>query len=244
MRLKARALALLASLGLATGALAAGLQVSPTSLTIAARQNADGLWLANTGGEALRAQVRVYRWTQDGGKDVLTPTREVLASPPMLELEVGVRQQLVRIIRLGAPPTGNSQEAYRVIINELPVDRPGAKGLQFALQYSLPVFTLPAGAAPAPPQLQWALVHAGEQLFVEVANSGGTHAQIADLAYTDAAGARSTVAPGLLGYVLPGARMRWLLKSPAAQALAGGGHWEAMINGTVGQSVTMAAPTR
>ena len=44
-------------------------------------------------------------------------------------------------------------------------------------------------------------------------------------------------------YFLPGARMRWALKLPAA-ALASGGRWEAMINGTTDTGIPLAAPAR
>lgn len=223
-------------------AVAAGLQVSPVSIDVPATQNAEGLWLSNTGDGVVNAQVRVYRWTQNEQGDQLTPTRELLASPPMLELPVGERQ-LIRAVRLGAPPTDGAEQAYRMIIDELPVQQPGRKGLQYVLRYSVPVFVQPAGAPASPPALQWALQREGDKTLLQVSNSGGTHAQLADLVFIDAAGQRTQVAPGLLGYVLPGARMRWALKLPAA-ALASGGRWEAMINGTSDTGIPLAAPAR
>lgn len=223
-------------------ALASGLQVSPVSITVPATQNAEGLWLSNTGNGVVNAQVRVYRWTQNEQGDQLEPTRELLASPPMLELPVGERQ-LIRAIRLGAPPTGGVEQAYRLVIDELPIPTPGRKGLQYVLRYSVPVFVQPAGAPASPPELQWALVPEGGKLLLEVSNRGGTHAQLADLVFTSGAGQRTEVAPGLVGYVLPGARMRWTLKLAPA-ALAGGGSWEAMINGNTEQNLPLAAPAR
>lgn len=211
--------------GLAAGA---GLQVSPISLTLAPTQNADGLWLSNVGDDVLHAQVRVYRWTQDGGEDQLTTSRELIVSPPMLQLAAGGRQ-LVRVIRLGVPPADGAEQAYRVLIDELPIESEDRKGVQFVLRHSLPIFVTPAGSAPSAPRLHWKLRHDGAQSVLEVSNSGGTHAQVADLTFTDAAGLRTTVAAGLLGYALPGARMRWAVKTPAVTT---GGRWEAMINGT------------
>ena len=210
---------------------ASGLQVSPVSLTLQPTQNADGLWLSNTGDSVVNAQVRVYRWTQEGFEDKLTPSRGLLASPPMLQLPAEGRQ-LIRAIRVGAPPSGPgaAEEAYRVIIDELPVDTQGKKGLQFVLRYSVPIFIEPAGTPASAPQLTWALRQEAGKVVLEVANSGGTHAQLADLHFTDSAGRRTAVHGGLLGYVLPGAQMRWVLKTPAA-TFSAGGSWEAMING-------------
>lgn len=222
--------------------LASGLQVSPVSIAVPATQNAEGLWLSNTGDTSVRAQVRVYRWTQEGDADHLAPTKELLASPPMIELAVGERQ-LIRAVRLGAPPTDSAETAYRLIIDELPSEEPGRKGLQYVLRYSVPVFVQPAGAPASEPQLQWALRREGDKIWLEVGNSGGTHAQLADLAYVDPAGQRTPVAPGLLGYALPGAHMRWAIKPPAA-VLAGGGQWEAMINGKTEQSIPLAVRPR
>ncbi|MDM0033209.1 molecular chaperone [Variovorax sp. J22P271] len=234
MRLRHAALAVL---GLAcTWAAASGLQVSPVTLTLQPSQNADGLWLSNTGDNVVHAQVRVYRWTQENGEEKLTPSRNILASPPMLELAEADRQ-LIRVIRTGAPPGGAGavEDAYRLIIDELPVeDRTPKKGLRFVLRYSVPIFVEPAGAAPAAPQLTWSLRREGEHAVLDVANRGGTHAQLAALSFVDAAGRRTVVHDGLLGYVLPGAQMRWTLKSPVA-AFATGGSMEAMLNGSTTQ---------
>lgn len=207
---------------------AAGLQVTPTSLTLQARQNADGLWLSNTGTTALQAQVRVFRWTQDNGEERFEPTQALAISPPMLELAPGARQ-LVRVIRLGAPPA--REDSYRLIVDELPPDdanRP--PGLQFVLRYSLPVFLAAAGDAAPAPKLRAQLSFQGEQVRIEVRNDGDQHAQLADLVFVDPHGTRHALQSGLLGYALPGQRMRWPLAAPA-ELLRGGGTLKARING-------------
>ena len=54
---------------------AAGLQVSPTSLSLPAKQRGGIFTLGNKGTEPLTAQVRVFRWTQDAnGGEILEPT--------------------------------------------------------------------------------------------------------------------------------------------------------------------------
>jgi len=226
---------------------AAGLQVAPVTLTLQPAQQADGLWLSNTGGMPMNAQVRVFRWTQADGQEKLEPTRALIVSPPMLQLPAEGRQ-LVRVIRSGPPPSGMAEESYRVLIDELPLAEtappsssqalpppqspPGAaKGLNFVMQHSLPIFISPAGAAPNPPQLTWKLLRQGAQAVLEVANSGGTHAQLAGLVFTDAAGRQTPVHQGLLGYVLPGSTMRWPLK-PSSTTFAAQGRWQVMINGS------------
>ena len=209
-------------------AVAAGLQVTPTSLTLQAKQSADGLWLSNTGSKPLQAQVRVYRWTQENDQERYEATRALAISPPMLELAPGARQ-LLRVIRLGAPPA--AEESYRLIVDELPPgdqDRPA--GLQFVLRYSVPVFLAPPGDAALAPELRAQLSFEGEQARLSVHNRGGQHAQLADLVFVDALGGRHAIASGLFGYALAGQRMRWPLAAPA-ELLRGPGTFKARING-------------
>jgi len=222
---------LFAGLSLLSGmAAASGLQVSPVSLTLQPTQNADGLWLSNEAENVIRAQVRVYRWTQEGSEEKLTPSRGLVISPPMLQL-AAADKQLVRVIRVGAPPSGAgaTEEAYRVSIDELPIETKDKKGLQFVLHYSVPIFVEPVGGS-SPPQLRWTLVRDGDKVALEVANSGGKHAQLADMSFVDGHGKRTEMAAGLFGYVLPGVTMRWMLKLPAA-AFASGGTLEGKVNG-------------
>ncbi|WP_201564123.1 molecular chaperone [Psychrobacter sp. CMS30] len=216
-------------------AMASGLQVSPISLSIQARENASGLTLSNTGDNVVHAQVRVYHWSQDETGDQLTLSRGLLASPPMIELNPNDKQ-LIRIIRAKAPPHGSGAvaDSYRILVNELPIKSPDQKsGLQFALSYSLPVFVQPVGVVKTAPKLQWS-THVqpdNKQIKLRVHNGGNGHAQLASLSFVDTTGTSIDVHKGLLGYVLPGATMYWTLKTPPS-ALTTGGKFKAMINGT------------
>jgi len=221
---------------LATSAFGAGLQVTPVSLRLVAARNADGLTLSNAGTERLQAQVRVYQWTQSDGKDQLTPSDGLVISPPMLTIEPGA-EQLVRVIRTGPPPAGAAEQAYRLAIDELPGETNDKGGLQFVLHYSVPVFLEPKGAPPQAPQLSWQLLSEGGKAVLQVANAGTLHAQLAQVRYVAPSGNRVVIHDGLLGYVLPGATMRWPLNQPSS-AFAGSGTFEAMING---EQATQAA---
>jgi fimbrial chaperone protein len=210
---------------------ASGLQVTPTTLSLKGSQNADGLWLSNTGDDELHAQVRVYHWTQDAAGDQLAPSSGLVISPPMLQIASG-NQQMIRVIRVGAPPNGAGavEDAYRLAIDELPVDPRGKPGLHFVLHYSVPIFIEPAGATTPAPQLQWTLQQDGQHVTLQVSNHGNGHAQLATLNFVDPAGHRTEIEAGLLGYVLPGSTMHWVLKPPA-KTFTAGGTLEVMING-------------
>lgn len=222
---------------------ASGLQVTPTGLTLQARQVAAALWLSNSGDSLVRAQVRVYQWTEAAGQDHLEPSRELVISPPMLQVEPG-RQQMIRVIRVGAPPSGAGavEAAYRLSVDELPITEPGQAGLRFVVHYSLPVFIEPVGAIATKPDLHWQLLDSGGKVALAASNSGNGHAQLSGLTFIASNGRKTTLAPGLLGYVLPGARMEWTLAPPAA-LFARGGTLEAMVNGHK-TSVALASPTR
>ncbi len=234
---------------LASGAAwASGLQVSPMLLTIKTPLVAEGLWLSNTGTKELHAQVRVFRWTQAGleGKQ-LAPSRELVISPPIVDLQPG-QKQLVRVIRTGQPPVGKhaSERAYRLIINELP--RPKSerhKGINFILRYSLPVFVEPAGTAKPPASaLHWTLRLNGGQAVLRATNDGAKHARLTDVVFIAAGGARTVLKNGLFGYVLAHATRDWNLK-PGAKVFAQGGSIQAQVNGkTVTQPVTLGTAPR
>jgi fimbrial chaperone protein len=216
---------------------AAGLQVTPTGLTLSARQNADGLWLSNSSSEPLHAQVRAFRWSQAGDEDRLEPTRDLIVSPPALQLPPGERQ-LVRVIRAGPPPS-EGETSYRVIVDELPVPADGdsraARGLRFVLQYSLPVFLLsaasPSASGPGAPSLDARLMIDAGRWRLQIANRGDRHAQLADLSLVDRTGRRHVLGEGLAGYVLAGQQRTWALPQGLQASSLDAGAIDVRVNG-------------
>ena len=138
------------------------------------------VWLTNSGTSPVKLQVRVFRWVQQDGQEQLLPTDALMATPPMQELAAG-QQQLVRVMRADKEPPA-AQQHYRLIVDEVPDLAIRAGGMQFVLRYSIPVFVQPSAGTLAP-QLQARLVKLTDgRNGVEVANSGNSYAQIADLA--------------------------------------------------------------
>lgn len=219
---------------------ASGLQVSPIGMRFAAVTRADALWLTNTGNDAIHAQVRVFRWTQADGKDYLEASRDLVVSPPMVTIAPGDRQ-MVRVIRQIDPPGDGNEGAYRVLVDELPVDGKDTEGLKFVLRYSVPVFLAPRGdpTVKATLQASWDATPGGSVLRVR--NTGTGHAQIADVVRQDAKGDRMSLLPGLVGYALPGATMEW--RVPGATP-PGGGALRARINGETAESTLVVDPGR
>ena len=203
---------------------ASGLQVTPVTLTLEQTQRAEGIWLSNSGDSPINAQVRVFRWSQSSYKDQLAASQGLVISPPMLTIPPGGKQ-LIRVIRTGSP--AKVEDAYRLSINELPQTAAKKNNLQFVLHYSVPVFIQPPGVTDTYAKLQWQIQHSDGRAWLEVSNQGDGHAQLSEVNIITASGSRRNITPGLLGYVLPGATMRWPLPASTGQ----GEKLEAMVNG-------------
>ncbi|MDN4063988.1 MULTISPECIES: fimbrial biogenesis chaperone [Ralstonia solanacearum species complex] len=192
---------------------AAALQISPIRLDLLPGQNAASLTLRNRGTQPLNAQVRVFRWTQDGDGDHLEPAPGLVASPPIVQIP-GEGEQLVRVV-LTQPATGNGEQAYRLLIDELPERRPQAQtGVTMQLRYSVPVFV--NASIEAPPRLSASLRRDGERAMLVVHNLEARHAQLAGVSIEWNDGTQSPLTEGLLGYALAGATRAW----PVADARA------------------------
>ncbi len=216
---------------------AASLQVAPTSLQLGARQNAEALWISNSGTAPVDVQARVFRWTQRNGRDELEPTTDLVVSPPMQALAAG-QQQLIRVVR-AVPQAPAAQLSYRVIVDEVPKLDPTRQGMQFVLRYSLPVFVQPEDGAATTPDLQATVVTPPDgKPVLEVHNRGTGYAQLADLA-VGTPDRPQIFQPGLVGYVLGGQTMRWPLDIAAGRL--SGATLSAKINGA--SQATPLSPT-
>src|SRR5690349_12830821 len=99
-------------------AAAGSLRVSPVMLQFVAPAGAAMLTLRNEHNEPVDVQARVFRWRQVNGKDELTPTTDVVVSPPITTLPAS-GEQTVRVVRVDKQPVAE-EEAFRVIVDELP----------------------------------------------------------------------------------------------------------------------------
>lgn len=184
----------------APAAEAASLRVVPTLLDVASPTVATSIRVTNEGAAAVSVQVRVFRWTQVNGEDVLEPTTTVVVSPPIALLQPGV-ENVVRVIRTSPSPV-IGEEAYRLLVDELPDPAaPPAAGVNLLVRHSIPVFF---GAAASAPDLRWSIAPAEGGYALTASNAGERRLRVADLELTDAAGRVAGAAPGLAGYVLGG----------------------------------------
>ena len=224
-----RALVLCCAVGGGAAAMAANLQISPVLINFAAAQNTAGVSLMNLGDQPLFGQVRVYLWDQQNGEDVLTPTQEVVASPPLVQIAAR-GSQTIRLVRTGAHD-GAAEHTYRVLIDEVARDDgPAVSGVDIRLRYSVPVFI--AGTNPAAQeQLSWVVSRKDGAWMMRVSNAGQKHAQIGTLVLANRAGKEFTISSGLFGYVLPGRNREWRLPVDKDADLGGVLAIKASVNG-------------
>ena len=131
---------------------AANLVVNPVRVTLSESQKTGAITVLNKSTEPVSIQLEVLSWSQEEGKDVLTPTREILATPPIFTIPAGA-SQLIRI-GLRRVPEMQREQTYRVILQELPAPpSPEFNGTRMMMRISLPVFVLPKLATK--PVLLW-----------------------------------------------------------------------------------------
>ncbi|MBV4457713.1 molecular chaperone [Pseudomonas sp. COR58] len=234
---------------------ASSVLIWPIDPVLEADQQASALWLENRGNETANLQIRVFGWSQSGFEEQYRNQREVIGSPPVAKIEPG-QKQLVRLTRTQDVPPGQ-ELAYRIIIDEIPSALPPAAedgktaaAIRFQMRYSVPLFAYGAGLwskedstrqrdpkGVGVPQLSWRTVAVDGRPFVEVRNQGAVHARLTDVAIRQG-GQSKPLAEGLLGYVLPGAVMRW----PAPVPPGGEAALQVRVNGAT--QVQSIAPAR
>ncbi|RYG30821.1 MAG: molecular chaperone [Burkholderiales bacterium] len=184
---------------------ATDLRVAPVMLEPLPGQRSTTLTVLNGEEKPVRVQVRVMRWTQVNGEEKLEPTTDVVASPPQAQLQPG-QHYLIRVVRTTRTqiPT---EEAYRVLVDEVPDPadaRPGA--VSMVVRQSIPVFFSDANQRVS--VVDWSIARRGDQTEVVAHNRGTRRLRLSDIVI-EAHDGPIHEQSGLVGYVLPGATMRF-----------------------------------
>lgn len=194
------------------GARAASFQVNPVRVVLSAAQPTAVLHVTNTSDTPTVVQLQSLAWSQNDGHDVYTPTRALLATPPIFTIAPG-HAQVVRI-GLRSAPDSRRETSFRLFLSEVPpAPQSGFRGLQIALRIGIPVFVEPA--APTAPALQWSWQRlSAEQVEIRATNTGSAHVEITKL-MLGTPGRNAPLVSEFGGYVLPGATHTWTVKLAA-----------------------------
>lgn len=184
--------------------------VNPVRVTLSPGRAVAAITVHNDGNDASVIQLETSRWTQQNGKDVLAPTEDMLATPPIFTLQPG-GSQIVRV-GLRRPADAQGEVTYRLLLREVPPPQPISQGLRVALAISMPVFVV--SAHPAFANLTWQAARLADgSIELQATNTGNAHVQIGALELLPADGAAPLAQKSVATYVLPGNTRSWTLKS-------------------------------
>jgi fimbrial chaperone protein len=186
----------------------AAMQISPILIDLQAPAASGTLNVANQAPQPASVQVRVFRWTQAEGAETLTPTQDVVASPPFATIPSG-STLAIRVIRASTAPVVG-EEAYRVVIDQLPEsNRNGQVVVNMLLRQVLPAFF----GAPdkTPSDVNWSLRRMPKGLALVARNAGDRRMRIGNDVLTFPGRRPIRLGGGLLGYVLGRSEMSWTI---------------------------------
>lgn len=191
---------------------AGSFSVNPVRVDLSAAELNSVIHVENTSGAPVTIQLMPMEWSQADGKDLLTPTRELLATPQIFRLQPGA----VQVVRIGAlrRPDDDKDLPYRLILEEIPSPPPpDFKGMQVALKVSMPIFLKPARESRE--KLDMALTALPDnQLKLAVTNSGTGVAHLSGLSLRDDAAPDKLLATYQNAiYVHPGQRRELTLRT-------------------------------
>lgn len=124
------ALALIA----AVPAAATQVSLSPVILEAPAAARAQAVSIHNPGKTAVRFQVEVLAWTQEGGKDATAPTSAVMASPRIVEIPAG-GTRAINVARV----RGSGPAYFRLMLRQLASPDQPKGTMAFLTNHHLPV---------------------------------------------------------------------------------------------------------
>ena len=175
-------------------AIASQVSLMPTSLIGDPSQHSHAVTLTNADEVAVRYQVTVHRWIQEGGIDKLEKTGSVLASPSILEVPAKGRR-VVRLVRVGEM---GGLGYYRVVFQQLPQPQTeSGKGANLSLLVN---HSLPLAFEASKPDVRLTASFAPDGSGYQLFNDGTTAARVSSIG----PGTGKPWREGALGWVLPG----------------------------------------
>jgi fimbrial chaperone protein len=183
--------------------------VDPVRVSLAAGHAIDTVTIRNGSADTMVLQLEVSNWSQRDGQPLLSPTTDLLATPPIFRIPAGATQ----LVRLGLrrAPDPQRELAYRLLLREVPSANSTATGIRILLSISLPVFVSPL-AKPAA-QVKWRAQLAPDGLMhIEAANIGNAHVRLAHFELTQAKTGHEVASQTVPGYLLGADNRSWQLR--------------------------------
>ncbi|MFJ3054703.1 molecular chaperone [Herbaspirillum sp. NPDC087042] len=197
-------MACLVSAGGIQAALASNFEIAPVVLELSSSRTAGVVKIVNNDNHVVSLQIRAFDWNQVDSKDDLQPTQNLIISPPVFSLAPGA-SQVIRVVSKQA--AGNSEIAFRLLIDEIPSAAEGAT-INFKFRISMPVFIAANGQAKT--QLDYQL-RAGKPARLQVLNTGNRRSRLLDLMLTLPNGKTIKAPAGSNPYTLAGVTRQYVI---------------------------------
>jgi fimbrial chaperone protein len=207
---------------------AGSFMIDPTRIELGPDQMSATLVLRNQDKVAIVIQADARHWRQQDGEDLLTPTRELLVTPPIVTIAPGAEQVLRVALRRPLDP--QQEMNYRIFLQEIaPPPQPGFRGVQVALRISLPVFAKAGEGVQSKPIWSARYLAQEHALRLVLENAGAAHLQLQDFALTQKQpqNQNQPQSPQTLAsrqsprYLLAGQRQEWVIALDPAVRLSG-----------------------
>lgn len=191
--------------------LAAELEIAPVLLNFAPGQTSATIEIRNRGDAPATVQARPFLWSQTQDDDVLTPTQDIILSPPIFTIPARTSQTMRLLLRGDARITSHADRSYRLLLEEVPTARTENGQVDVTLRISVPVFAV---STPSVPVLVWTAARSADgEVVLSATNSGRAYVRVNALEVTLADGSRPTLTPrGESPYVLTGVQRQWMIQ--------------------------------
>jgi fimbrial chaperone protein len=195
---------------------AASLEISPVIVNLAPGQTATTIEVTNRGGAPAAIQARFYAWTQAGDEDTLTPTQDIILSPPIFTVPAGASQTMRLLLRVGI--VAGAERSYRLLLDEVPPANTENRQIEIALRISLPVIV--ASASSGASVLQWRAERGpGGEIQLTAINAGRAYAKVSAIDVTLSDGSHpKVISRGKNPYILVDANRHWTVQGSGGAA--------------------------
>lgn len=164
-------------------AFAGSLQISPVRISLTAEKPIAVMTLQNNSDTTSVIQLETVSWQQSMGEDIYTPTREILATPPIFS----VPPRGTQIVRVGLQRKldNNSEISYRLFLQEVPAATNNDGQVKVVLRFGIPIFVPPFDTIHKTPLAWRAVIASKNTLRIEAINHGNAHVQISGFSLID-----------------------------------------------------------
>lgn len=192
--------------------LSASFNVLPVRVYMVPQNPVSSVQVTNRSDQAVMIQSKTVDWKQPDGTQVLTPTNDIIVSPPIFELQAG-DSQVVRIA-VNADSSISKEQTYRLFLTEVPMDQAETKntsGVDVALRLSLPIFVTPTTSSVDLSASIRGLCSDQDNVNLQVSNVGSKHVMLLKMQINkqDGAPVKEVFQPA---YLLTDSKRNWDLQ--------------------------------